>query len=119
MFGAVFGDVVGSPYEFDRGNKSKDFEMFNSECKFTDDTVMTVAVAEALLDAGKEGKRPRLKRFLQKLKSPCADGEENTLMQATEQSLSGGSCLIIRDRMVASVTDLPCVCLLQAGYMTQ
>ena len=54
MFGAVFGDVVGSPYEFDRGNKSKDFEMFNPECKFTDDTVMTVAVAEALLDAGKE-----------------------------------------------------------------
>ena len=54
MFGAVFGDVVGSPYEFDRGNKSKEFEMFNPECKFTDDTVMTVAVAEALLDAGKE-----------------------------------------------------------------
>ena len=54
MFGAAFGDVIGSPYEFDRGNKSKDFEMFNPECEFTDDTVMTVAVAEALLDLDKE-----------------------------------------------------------------
>ena len=54
MFGAVFGDVVGSPYEFDRGNKSKHFEMFNPWCQFTDDTVMTVAVAEALLEAGKD-----------------------------------------------------------------
>ena len=54
MFGAAFGDVVGSPYEFDRGNKSKEFDMFNPRCRFTDDTVMTVAVAEALLDAGKD-----------------------------------------------------------------
>ena len=54
VFGAAFGDVVGSPYEFDRGNKSKEFEMFNPRCRFTDDTVMTVAVAEALLDAAKE-----------------------------------------------------------------
>ena len=54
MFGAAFGDVVGSPYEFDRGNKSKDFDMYNPECYFTDDTVMTVAVAEALLNSGKD-----------------------------------------------------------------
>jgi len=51
MYGAVLGDMVGAPYEFDRGNKSKDFEMFNSNVKFTDDTVMTIAVAEALLEA--------------------------------------------------------------------
>ncbi len=43
------GDMIGSPYEFDRGNKSKEFEMFNDRVRFTDDTVMTVAVAEALL----------------------------------------------------------------------
>ena len=54
MFGAAFGDVVGSPYEFDRGNKSKDFDMYNPESYFTDDTVMTVAVAEALLNTGKD-----------------------------------------------------------------
>ncbi len=49
MYGAILGDMVGSPYEFDRGDKTKDFEMWNGRVKFTDDTVMTVAVADALL----------------------------------------------------------------------
>ena len=49
MKGAIIGDVVGSIYEFDN-LKSKDFEMFKPECEFTDDTVLTVAVAEALLN---------------------------------------------------------------------
>ena len=50
MYGAILGDMIGAPYEFDQGNKSKDFPMFIEESKFTDDTVMTIAVAEALLD---------------------------------------------------------------------
>jgi ADP-ribosylglycohydrolase len=53
MYGAILGDIIGSPFEFDRGNKSKDFELFSSGAEFTDDSVMTVAVAEALLSAGK------------------------------------------------------------------
>ncbi len=48
MIGAIFGDIVGSVYEFDN-IKTKDFELFSDECAFTDDTVMTVAVADALL----------------------------------------------------------------------
>ncbi len=51
MYGAILGDIIGSPYEFDRGDKSKDFPLFIGESRFTDDTVMTVAVAEALLAA--------------------------------------------------------------------
>ncbi len=53
MLGAIIGDMVGSPYEFDRGDKTKEFELFGKGVEFTDDTVMTVAVAEALLAAGK------------------------------------------------------------------
>ena len=49
MLGAIIGDIVGSIYEFDN-IKTKDFELFDRECFFTDDTVMSVAVAEALLD---------------------------------------------------------------------
>ena len=52
MLGAMIGDIVGSRFEFDMGDKSKEFELFTPECQFTDDTVMTVAVAEALLDVG-------------------------------------------------------------------
>ena len=50
MFGAILGDIIGSPYEFDRGNKTKDFPFFDKGCSFTDDTVMTVAVADALMN---------------------------------------------------------------------
>lgn len=50
MFGAILGDIIGSPYEFDRGNKAKDFPLFINESEFTDDTVMTIAIAKALMD---------------------------------------------------------------------
>jgi ADP-ribosylglycohydrolase len=50
MYGAILGDMIGAPYEFDRGRKTKDFPLFSEGSQFTDDTVMTIAVAEALLD---------------------------------------------------------------------
>ena len=49
MYGAILGDMIGAPFEFDRGHKAKDFELFGEGVEFTDDSVMTVAVAEALL----------------------------------------------------------------------
>lgn len=51
MIGAILGDMIGAPYEFDRGNKSKEFPLFCRYSQFTDDSVMTIAVAEALLDS--------------------------------------------------------------------
>ena len=48
MIGAIFGDIVGSVYEFDN-HRSKEFPLFREDCEFTDDSIMTVAVAEALL----------------------------------------------------------------------
>ena len=52
MIGAILGDIIGCPYEFDRGNKTKDFPLFSRGSEFTDDSVMTLAVARAFLDAG-------------------------------------------------------------------
>ena len=48
MLGAIAGDVIGSRFEH-AGIKSKDFELFNRQSVFTDDTVHTVALAESLL----------------------------------------------------------------------
>lgn len=48
IIGAICGDIVGSPYEF-RPIKSKDFEFFTMGSIFTDDTVMTLAVANWLI----------------------------------------------------------------------
>ena len=49
MYGAILGDIIGSPYEFDQGNKTKDFPLFSEKSMFTDDTVMTIAVADATM----------------------------------------------------------------------
>ncbi len=47
MFGAIIGDIVGSRFEYVE-HKSKEFSLFDKKCKFTDDSVMTIAVAYAL-----------------------------------------------------------------------
>ena len=39
MYGAILGDIIGSPYEFDQGKKTKDFPLFSRESEYTDDTV--------------------------------------------------------------------------------
>ena len=54
MYGAILGDVVGSRFEFDRGPWTKDFEFITDRCSWTDDSVMTVAIAEALMNAGQD-----------------------------------------------------------------
>lgn len=64
MYGAIIGDIVGSKFEFDRGNKTKEFPLFARQDQFTDDTVMTCAVAEALLNAGINAGEDTLKRQL-------------------------------------------------------
>ena len=49
MIGAIVGDVVGSRFEF-HNLKSKEFEFFHPDCRPTDDTVMTLAVGDALME---------------------------------------------------------------------
>lgn len=53
MLGAIIGDIVGSVYEWNN-IKTKDFPLFRDDCFFTDDTVMTVATADALMNGGKK-----------------------------------------------------------------
>ena len=51
MLGAIVGDIVGSRFEWNN-QKTKDFELFvKPACHFTDDSVMTLAICEALLHA--------------------------------------------------------------------
>ena len=53
MLGAIIGDVVGSVYEWNN-IKTKEFPFFREDCFFTDDTVMTCAVAEAIMNGGQK-----------------------------------------------------------------
>ena len=63
MIGAIIGDIVGSIYEFDN-IKTKDFEFFNEDCMFTDDTVLTLATANALRKWNRQGGIERFKEML-------------------------------------------------------
>jgi len=49
MIGAIAGDIIGSIYEF-HNIKTTDFPLFSPGCRFTDDTVLTVALADSLLN---------------------------------------------------------------------
>lgn len=51
MFGAIIGDVIGSVFEWNN-YKGTDFELFHQNTDFTDDSVLTIATAEVLLDGG-------------------------------------------------------------------
>lgn len=61
MIGAIIGDIVGSIYEFD-SIKTKEFPFFQEKCYFTDDTVLTLAIAQAVMDGGTKDE------FIRKLK---------------------------------------------------
>ncbi len=66
MYGAILGDIIGSPYEFDKGNKSKRFDLFNPrlEPHYTDDSAMTIAVAAGLMTVGRDADEKTIKKSL-------------------------------------------------------
>ncbi len=49
MIGSIIGDIVGSVFEH-RNIKITDFKLFNFGARFTDDTVLTIAIADAILN---------------------------------------------------------------------
>lgn len=48
MLGAIIGDIVGSRFEFNN-IKTKTFEFFSQDCEFTDDSIMSLAIAKAIM----------------------------------------------------------------------
>nr|WP_318718644.1 hypothetical protein [uncultured Treponema sp.] len=61
MFVAILGDIIGEPFEFDRGNKPKEFPLFSKSPTYTDDSVMTVAIANGFFKAGLEADEHTMK----------------------------------------------------------
>ena len=51
MLGSIIGDIVGSIYEF-HNIKTKEFPLFCKNPRFTDDTVMTIAICDGILKSG-------------------------------------------------------------------
>lgn len=59
MFGALVGDIIGSHFEFNN-TKSKDFTFFNDDTRFTDDSVLTLAISKYFLTFLKETNKDEL-----------------------------------------------------------
>lgn len=68
MYGAILGDIIGSPYEGSTLHKVKEFDLFTEDSHFTDDTVMTVAVSEALLNTRGEDDEHIKKALIKSMK---------------------------------------------------
>ena len=65
MYGAILGDIIGSPYEFDQNNiKTTEFDLFSERSEFTDDSIMTLAVAEGLMNCGIDADEETMKKAL-------------------------------------------------------
>ena len=65
MYGAILGDIIGSPYEFDANNiKTTEFPLFSGRSEFTDDSIMTCAVAEGLMNCGTDADEEKMRSAL-------------------------------------------------------
>lgn len=64
MYGAILGDIIGQPYEFDRSPKTKKFPLFCKKPRFTDDSVMTIAVCDGILKAGFDADENTMKKAI-------------------------------------------------------
>lgn len=69
MLGAIIGDIIGSPYEFSNTHDPR-FPLFSSGCSFTDDSICTVAVADALLAGERLDFAPSLLRWCHLFPNP-------------------------------------------------
>ena len=111
MYGAILGDIVGSPYEFDCNNyKAKNFPLFSHRSDFTDDTVMTLAVAKALLSTrGQDDAaiKAALVREMQRMGRAYPDRGYGTHF---------GGWLYEDDPQRATATAAPCGCLPPHGW---
>ena len=63
MIGAIIGDIIGSIYEFSAGKMLSSDEFFKESSRFTDDSVMTVAIGYALFKAGKNADADTIKKY--------------------------------------------------------
>ena len=84
MLGAIAGDIIGSVYEFN-SVKHKDFQLFTPESAFTDDTILSVAVADVILGGGSYAET--IKRYAQTYPNPTGSYGARFQQWATSSTL--------------------------------
>lgn len=112
MFGAFIGDIVGSKYEFNN-IKAKTFPLFSQGCDYTDDSIMTVAVAKAIMLSRTEQfeKMAMEGAFKNSSLRSCRTWAKGTQILPVRMAavLQNGSGSKTRSLTEAMETALPCV----------
>ena len=94
MIGAIAGDIIGSVYEWNN-IKTKDFPLFAQNAHFTDDTVLTVALAESILSGTPYAEI-------------CGAFTTGTLGPDTEEVFADGHKTLVPARTTIVATARPC-----------
>ena len=115
MIGAILGDIIGSPYEFDRGNKSKDFPLFVERSTYTDDTVMTLAVGRLF---SMHSRMLRMIGYCAALQIICVSLERCIPMPDTAECSASGSVIRNAGLIIVLAMALRCAYLRWRGYIT-
>ena len=110
MLGAILGDMIGAPYEFDRSPKVKEFPLFSRHSQFTDDTVMTIAVAEALMNT--------LGKTDDEIKAALVSSMQTWGRHYPYAGYGSGCTQRTQSPMAASGTEAPCGSPPRAGCLT-
>ena len=106
MIGAIIGDIVGSRFEFGAAPQ-KGFELFTSDCSYTDDTICTIAIADAVLN--ERDYQESLLDWCRRYPDLWADMVGDSI---------NGLTLTIPSLRIHLVMVLPCVSALLAGSST-
>ena len=120
MMGAIAGDIVGSVHEF-VGTKTKDFALLGPRNDFTDDTIMTAAVADALLTGEEMGRK--LKEWGRRYPAPTGDygqGFKTWLRNEDAKpywSFGNGSAMRVSPTAWLAESEVECAALAQASAM--
>lgn len=102
MLGAIIGDIVGSRFEWDN-YKAKDFEFLTNDCFFTDDSVMSLALCEALLES-----KPDCSDLHEQAVAKCVPLVMHILMPVMAERFPAGFILATRSLITAMAMVRQC-----------
>lgn len=103
MIGSIIGDIVGSIYEFNN-IRTKNFDFFGREVEYTDDSILTLATADALLTGNFSQVTDFYARYAEAYPSPMGDMGP---VSKTGLSKKQGQVLLLP--IIVAAMDRPCV----------
>lgn len=112
MIGAIIGDIVGSRFEFNN-HRNKNFKLFAEDCHVTDDSIMTLAIAKAIMETeraiNKDYEKMATTLSLRKCRyGICRKSDGSILIVVMDIDLINGFFVRILNLITVLEMGLPC-----------